>query len=317
MVQTTGVHRSLWAPAATPLDGLFLRATDLIEPLPPMASWEGTEVTSRDDAKLNAALKGFGEAIDALELGGNTRLLVVDRLQEQAAFATTARTLIDGVFMGSDGKRHVMPMLQLPSIRHLRAGFEAHLVIGPAHRHVVTIQPTTQTLQAFAASGALYAALAELAQMSRQHTLAALPAGTMVLPMVKDLSAYGRSRPARGMDLASSEINADLRGLDGGGTFLRTAELMTHLSIGEDGLSMRGGHAAAFNYSRVNVYGPTYGSVFTSFVGTSTIFVSADAAPACPRAETDLRSLFIALFDDDLRLVSLAGLSSLPGKFCQ
>lgn len=31
----------------------------------------------------------------------------------------------------------------------------------------------------------------------------------------------------------------------------------------------------------------------------------------------DLRSLFIAVFDDDLRLVSLAGLGQLPGEQCQ
>lgn len=318
MVQTMGVQRSLWAPAATPLDGLFLRATDLIEPLPPLASWQGTEVTRRDDDRLNAALEGFGNALFALDLGGDTRLLVVDRLQVQAGFAATARTLADGVFIGSDGVRRVMPMLQLPSIRHLRPGYEAHVAIGPAHRHVVTIQPTTQGLQAFAASGDLAAALSELAQMSRQRTLVALPAGTMVLPVIKDLSADGKARPARGLDLAGSEINADLRGLDGGGTFLRTAELPTHLSIGEAGLSMHGGHAAAFNYSHLNIYAPTYsGGVVFTMADPGTVWISGPATPACPRSVPDLRSLFIAVFDDDLRLVSLAGLGSLTGEHCQ
>ena len=56
MVQTQGVQRSLWAPAGALLDRAFLRATDMIEPLPPLASWQGTEVTSRADAGLNASL---------------------------------------------------------------------------------------------------------------------------------------------------------------------------------------------------------------------------------------------------------------------
>ncbi len=319
MVQTQGVQRSLWAPAGTPLDGAFLRATDMIEPLPPLASWQGTEVTRRDDAGLNAALDGFSaEALGALELDGNTRLLVVDRLEEQAALAGAARALTDGVFLGSDGGRRVMPMLQVPSIRHLRPGYEAHLASGPAHRHVVTIQPTTQSLRAFAETGELATALSELAQMARQRTLVALPAGTMVLPVIKELSVSGSARPASGLDLASSEVNANLSGLDGGGTFLRTAELSIRLSIGDGGLSMQGGHAAAFNFSERNVYWPGIGSGLFLVNGTfNTFFVNASIPPACPRATADLRSVFIAVFDDDLRLVSLAGLGTLPGDPCQ
>lgn len=318
MVQTQGVQRSLWAPAGTLLDGAFLRATDMIEPLPPLASWQGREVTRRDDAALDASLEGFSaEALGALELGGNTRLLVVDRLNEQAAFASAPRTLPDGVFLGVDGVRRVMPMLQLPSVRHVRPGYEAHLAVGPGHRHIVTIQPATQGMQAFAASGELATALSELAQMARQRTLVALPAGTMVLPVVKELSASGNARPGSGLDLAGSEVNADLRGLDGGGTFLRTAELSTQLSISDQGLSMQGGHAAAFNFSRLNVHGPTYGSVTTILVGGQTFSIVIEPTPACPRAANDLRSVFIAVFDDDLRLVSLAGLGKLTGQQCQ
>jgi hypothetical protein len=317
MVQTQGVQRSLWAPAGTPLDGAFLRATDMIEPLPPLASWQGTEVTRRDDARLNAALEGFSaDALGTLELSGNTRLLVVDRLQERAGFATPPRTLPDGVFLGVDGTRRVMPMLQLPSIRYQRSGYEAHLAIGPAHRHIVTIQPATQSLQAFAASGDLAAALSELAQMARQRTLVALPAGTMVLPVLKELSVSGNARPESGLDLAGSEANADLRGLDGGGTYLRTAELSTRLSIGEGGLSMQGGHAAAFNFSPLNVYWPgTFG--VTVINGSIDVVFTPSGSPACPRAAPDLRSPFIAVFDDDLRLVSLAALGKLPGDQCQ
>lgn len=322
MVQTQGVQRSLWAPAGTALDGAFLRATDMIEPLPPLASWQGTEVTRRDDAALNASLEGFSDdALGALALSGNTRLLVVDRLQERAGFVAPARTLPDGVFLGVDGVRRVMPMLQLPSVRRVRPGYEAHLAIGPNHRHIVTVQPTTKSLQAFAASGELAAALSELAQMARQRTLVALPAGTMVLPVLKELSVSGNARPASGLDLASSEVDADLRGLDGGGTFLRTAELSTRMSIGEGGLSIQGGHAAAFNFSERNVYWPGIDSglflVATDTFLTGVYVYQADASPACPRATPDLRSAFIAVFDDDLRLVSLAGLGQLPGGQCQ
>jgi hypothetical protein len=318
MVQTRGVQRSLWAPAGTPLDGAFLRATDMIEPLPPLASWQGTELTTRDDAGLNASLEGFSaEALGALELGGNTRLLVVDRLKERAGFAVPARTLPDGVFQGVDGVRRVMPMLQLPSVRHVRPGYEAHLAIGPDHRHILTIQPTIQSLQAFATSGDLAAALSELAQMARQRTLVALPAGTMVLPVIKELSVIGNARPGSGLDLATSEIDAELRGLDGGGTFLRTAELSTRLSIGHDGLSVQGGHAAAFTFSARNVNWPGIDSSLFLSTDTFTFFGTSATAPACPRATPDLRSLFIAVFDNDLRLVSLAGLGKLPGQQCQ
>ena len=318
MVQTQGVQRSLWAPAGTPLEGAFLRATDMIEPLPPLASWQGTEVTRRDDAGLNAALDGFSaEALAALDLGGNTRLLVVDRLKEQAAFAGTARALPDGVFLGVDGVRRVMPMLLLPAIRHLRPGYEAHVAIGPGHRHIVTIQPTTQGPPDFAASGELAAALSELAHMARQRTLVALPAGTMVLPLVKELRVAGSARPANALKLASSEVNADLRGLDGGGTFLRTAELSTRLSIGDGGVSMQGGHAAAFTFSPLNVYNPTYAAITVNGSVDLIFSLTAESAPACPRVANDLRSLFIAVFDDDLRLVSLAMLGRLDGTPCQ
>jgi hypothetical protein len=316
MVQTQGVQRSLWAPAGTLLDRAFLRATDMIEPLPPLASWQGTEVTSRADAGLNASLDGFSaEALGTLDLSGDTRLLVVDRLQEQAVFAASPRTLSDGVFLSLDGVRRVMPMLQLPSVRHPRPGYEAHLAIGPGRRHIVTIQPTTQSLHAFAASGELATALSELSQMSRQRTLVALPAGTMVLPVIEALSGSvsGSARPANGLDLASSEVNADLRGLDGGGTYLRTADLRTRLSISDGGLSVQGGHAASFNFSKRNVYWP--GIDGGLFVGVTAIMVN--FPPACPRAADDLRSLFIAVFDDDLRLVTLAGLGELPGDPCQ
>ena len=315
-VQTTGVNRSLWAPAGTPLNGSFLRATDLIAPLPPLASWQGAEVTSRDDARLVAALDGMSEgALAGLALGGDTRLLMVDRLQDKAAFAATPSVLPDGVFVSSDGARRVMPMLQWPAIRHERADHVAHLAIGPAHRHVVTIQPTSVSLSAFAASGALAKAVSELAQMSRQRTLVALPAGTLVLPALKGLAVYGYSTEARGLLLARSEYNANLSGLDGGGTYLRTADLPTQLSIGNDGLSVSGGHAAAFHFSPRNIYGTA--GVFTSWDPSGVLVFNAEPPPICPRATADLRSLFVAVFDDNLRLVALAALGSPPGSACQ
>ena len=318
MVETHRVDRSVWAPAGTPLLGSFLQAIDRIEPLPPLGSWEGSEVTRRDDPGLVAALDGFStESVGALSLGADTRLLVIDHLRERFGFASAPKLLADGVFVGGDGTPRVMPMLQLPAIRHEGSGYVAHLASSPSYyRHVVTIRPATQDLHAFASSGALAAAIAELAQMTRQRTLVALPAGTMVLPVLEDLSLDGHTVPARGLSLATSEVNANLRGLDGGGTYLRLAQLPSRLSISALRVEARGGHAAAFNFSRANLFGP--GADASVFITSNPFtFDTPLAVPPCPRAEPDLRSLFIAVFDDDLRLVSIAALGRLDGARCQ
>ena len=80
---------------------------------------------------------------------------------------------------------------------------------------------------------------------------------------------------------------------------------------------MQGGHAAAFNFSEHNIDWPGIDAAL--FLGNNPFTFVGDAAtpPACPRATSDLRSLFIAVFDDDLRLASLAGLGKLPGQQCQ
>lgn len=315
MVQTQGVTRSLWAPAGTPLLGSFLMATDRLGPLPPLAAWSGTEVTQRDDARLDAALDGFdGDALFALGLGAETRLLVIDRLQERVGF-DAAKPLDDGVFLDASGTRRVLPMLRLGAIRHRGADHVAHIATTPQGRHVVTIQPDAGDLRAFG-SQRLAAVLSELARMSRQQTLVALPAGTMVLPVLDNLALPGPSIPVQGVQPAASEVNADLRGLDGGGTYLRMAQLANHLSIGVAGLAAQGGHAAAFTYSPLNAWGDgTAGAVFVRT--PDPVFVVDGPPEACPRAEPDLRSLFIAVFDDDLRLVSLAAIGVLEGRACQ
>ena len=114
----------------------------------------------------------------------------------------------------------------------------------------------------------------------------------------------------RGMVLAQDEVNANLRGLDGGGSYAVPSSGSASMGLWPAGFRYGGSQSVEFIFSPLNIYGPGYtssGSVFTS-VGFG--------LPLCPAATINLRPFFLALLQPSGNIALLARLSSFSGTYC-
>lgn len=291
MLRTAGVERSVSALTGTRFLPEFLAATDSFGPLPPLARWTAREVTDPRDLS---------------RYGSEVRLVVTDSFSERLDLPKPE--LFEGVYDWGGGSRSLVAMLRFGTgvVQHRGSDFVAQ--VAKLDRHMlVKIEPSAGALAAFARQR-LSPALSEVVQTATAQTLAALPAGVMVLPRQVFQPEALEGSPER-LPRAFDELRADLRGLDGGGSYLKLDAMSNTLLIDDAGLSLSGGHRLTFIHSIRNPYNPiTTDGTFTQF--------DPSFPPDCSARPTDLRAFFLAVLDGDRRVVALAAVSSVQGVSC-
>jgi hypothetical protein len=290
MRRTAGVERSLSTLTGTRFLPDFLTATDSFGPLPPLARWSASEVA---------------EPRDLSRYGSDVRLVVNDSFSDRLDLPRAEA--FDGVFGWPGGSRSLAAMVKVASgvTQHQGSDFVAQ-AMKVDERLLVKIEPASSDLPAFSRTR-LSAALSQVVQSATAQTLVALPAGVMVLPRQGfELTALELT-PER-LPRAFDELRADLRGLDGGGTYLKADARPNFLSIGTTDLSVSGSHRLTFIHSIRNPYSP---------ITTDGVFTQVDLwPPDCGDRKPDLRAFFLALLDADRRVVALAAVSTVEGKLC-
>lgn len=293
-----GVSRRLWAPASAQFNRSFLQSTDrgglALEP------WRAAVFA--DWSAAAADLAEFGDA-DGLELSAQTRLLIGQSVSTHAPVAGQM-TAFEGVGEHARGGWYTAPMLALEGPGGTLRGVD-HVATATwvgEYLWVSLRPPGNEPLFEGLSPATLGAAL--LAAWS------AFPApegvssrSTQIWPQLTKV-LDNRSRRPPGIELPYYEVQADLSGLDGGGTFLAETTRPASLTIDTQGLRIVGELAMAFTFSVANQHGGD------SQYGSWTLITSSqDTTPSpCPRAAADWRGAYLALIDRAGRLLLVATL---------
>ncbi len=170
---------------------------------------------------------------------------------------------------------------------------------------LVRIEPTA----ALATWGAteLNASLTSAAEALNQPGVAA--EATWNLPDM-GFSSTTELNDRRGMALAQDKVNANLRGLDGGGSYAVPSGGSASMGLRSTGFAYNGSQGVEFIFSPLNIYGP--GSYGVGSVSTNVYF----GLPLCPTATINLRPFFLALLQPSGNIALLARLSSFSGTAC-
>lgn len=153
----------------------------------------------------------------------------------------------------------------------------------------------------------LNASLASAAEALNQPGVAA--EATWELPEM-GFSSTTELNDRRGMVLAQDKVNANLRGLDGGGSYAVPSSGSASMGLSPAGFRYDGSQSVEFIFSPLNIYGPGYyssGSVFTRVEF---------GLPLCPITSVNLRPFFLALLQPSGNIALLARLSSFSGTAC-
>jgi hypothetical protein len=310
-----GVERQVWAQPGALFRTAFLAAIDPHGEDAP-AGWQGEELAHWPDAAASGVWALLPGSTLAATLSPQTRLVVGDRLRIQwsAAALSTVMATFD---LEGGGRLQVQALAWTSGVRRLDlANFQVDGVPLNDGVRLLRLQPRT---------GTLATALPSLAQALSEAIPALLAdAGTtegeLLLPFLSVRNAQpsssgwvhrglSSSSLLGGLTLALDEARADLRNVDGGGTFLRD-EAYAALSIDSRGGDIDASHAMAFTSSLANAYAGApmgYG------------FVGLDLPPAfglsCTASRV-LRSAFLATVDRQGRLLHLVALRRPAGEGC-
>ncbi len=164
----------------------------------------------------------------------------------------------------------------------------------------------------------LDAALATATSTLLQGPAVAAVNATWELPEM-DFRGSSEMNDSRGMGLAMDEKNANLRGLDGGGTFARlfaepasNAAAEVRVSLTAAGLGYSGMQGVDFIFSPLNIFGyASAGGIFTqvNLPGFTT-------PPPCPADIVTLRPFFLAVLQANGNLALLTRQSSFSSSPC-
>lgn len=319
--QTQGVQRRLWAPRGTGFLPAFLAASDVAggTAAPSLAGWAAAEVADWSDLSYGPGLIALNGGLPAAGTPGSlTRLVVADALTD--ALDWPAASTFDGTYATErGGTRLRLPMLRINTgVKRLLLPDFVIDAVTVGQRTLLKLEPREGLL--YQAGGEkLNAALAQAMQALIGPGRSSLADASLVLPVLT-MKLPGQSASDVGLPLAFDEINADLRGFDGGGSYLKAGNAETQLTLAASGLSISAAHKMEFVFSAKNVFVPTYGcsgSVQVIFnYGGSGVFQIGQTTPACPQPESDLRSFFLAVLDAQKRVISLSGLAELNGDVC-
>lgn len=240
-----------------------------------------------------------------------TRLVVVDEVQW--TYPWTQAQVRDGVFHGASEYPQIVPMVFVPGARRIRGmDFVAH-VLPVGDGLVMTLQPNGRVLSSFRPR--LPSALSETVR-AYASSAASLPVADLVLPTGRQ-RVWGQGHgQERGLTLAFDEVKADLRGLDGGGTYLIRSYAPEQLDITAEGMVVGGAYAMGFKGSIKNLY---YGPIWTAFGGMNlSAYVDwlIGGTPTCPSPEANLRSFYLATLDRRGQVQAFAYITDLEGDDC-
>jgi hypothetical protein len=250
-----------------------------------------------------------------LAADGNTRMQIDDTAQLQASWPQASPER--GVWESPNGRLDVAVVrIRAPLLRHDGADYAA---VGlPLAGGTWLVQITAQAHGPAWAGTALGAALTEVAAVIAARAGGSGPAGTVddwVLPVMRLDEPQERGSLA-GMGLAQDEVNADLRGLDAGGTYFKPSALAGSLSIGATGLEVTGALSTRFIFSPRNTHGggSTGGVVVTR---VDPVVISPSPLPACPVGAASLKPFHLALMRPNGSISLLARVARFSGTPCQ
>ena len=213
----------------------------------------------------------------------------------RATWATPTGGLLDVAMLRIEG-----PTRSLNGI-----GWNGAAMALSAGQWLVKIEPTA----ALANWGAteLNAALASATDALNQPGAAA--EATWNLP---EMGFYSTTElnDRRGMVLAQDKVNANLRGLDGGGSYAVPSGGSASMGLRSTGLGYSGSQGVEFIFSPLNIYGPG------SYSSGGQLINVGFGLPLCPTATINLRPFFLALLQPSGNIALLARLSSFSGAAC-
>jgi hypothetical protein len=285
-----GLTRSVRASATATFDPVFIDAITVADDL---GTWGALTLRPLSPQQL------AGEP--------NLRLAIEDSASGNWAWPNA--TAYEGVHQFDDGSRISVPMVRVqgPVLDHVGSGYTASsMAVGKGHWLVRVVPQGTPA--AFGAAG-LSAALAALVPTLTVPAAATATPGTWTLPVTTTSQTAGLA-DRRGMAPAMNETNANLRGVDGGGTYLKAPAGSGSLSIGAGGPTYWATQSFEFIFSPLNVFG----SWQSSAVNVRAEFIS--SPPPCPDEAADLRPYFLAHVQPGGNIAMLARLQSHTQSRC-
>lgn len=297
-----GVSRRFFAPVSASFNRNFLASTDTGGSA--AAPWQAIQI--QDWSAASAVLAEFG-AVSEQKLVPQTRLVIGQRFDAKAP-ANGQAVAFDGVGVRSPDFWYTAPMVALEGRGGMLNGVDSTATATWVGDHLwvsmrpLGNEPLHQGLPPASLSSAL---LAVWSAFAVPETL--LSRSRQVWPQ-QAMTLEDRSRLPTGIALPYSALQANLSGLDGGGTYLTETAHEASIAIDTAGLRASGTQAMAFTFSAENLYGggSDAGSV-------TTIDPPFTVTPPCPRAESDWRGAYLALIDRAGRLLLVASLPDASG----
>ena len=209
-----------------------------------------------------------------------------------------------------------MLRIQAPTRAFSSAGWQGQAMVLSGGYWLLKIEPADSLVPWTPAQ--LNAALASAATTLLESPAVAPVSASWELPEMSfrgsnEMNDFG------GMAMAMNERNANLRGLDGGGTFARlfaatasSSAAEVSVSLTGEGLGYSGTQGVDFIFSPLNIHGSNFtsGSAFTN----STFFVASPTS--CPTTTVVLRPFFLALLQANGNLALLTRLNSFSSSPC-
>lgn len=200
-----------------------------------------------------------------------------------------------------------MLRIQGPSRQVNGSGWDGRAMALSGGQWLVKIEPPA----ALAGWGSteLNAALATATEALNQPGASAATDATWDLPEM-GFPSTTELNDRRGMVLAQDKVNANLRGLDGGGSYAVPSGGSASMGLSATGFGYGGSQGVEFIFSPSNIYGPG------SYSSGSTRIIGGVGLPLCPTTTVNLRPFFLAVLQPSGNIALLARLSSFSGTAC-
>lgn len=245
--------------------------------------------------------------LDATQLQAepNLRLSIEDRAAANLPWAVVSSS--PATWISPAGGTVAVTVLRISAATYslAGAGWTGQAMRMPSGQWMAKIEPTADITSWGPAElqGALAAATAALAEPGIATDR------VWELPQM-GVQSSGELGDIQGLGLAQDRVNANLRFLDGGGTYLelKPARPVANMSLAETGLSYAASRQLDFIFSPLNLFGGgTAGSIFTNV----TINFR-----TCPAATLNLRPFYMAVLQPNGTIALLSRLNTFSGEFC-
>ncbi len=268
--QTAVLQRTVSATAGAAFRREFLDASTAV------ASWKVGQ-TLQDDRKLT---------------------MLRDELKASWRWPAASEAF-DGVFVLDNGQRLAVGLVRVDEGVQRVSGsdFRADAWVGPQGT-LVQLQPLAGPLAGWS-QGRLHAALVQTRQALSAGRLAP---GEILLPRGHYGASSNQQSWPQSLAAALDPRQADLRGLDGGGSYVKAATLWAGVDIGAEQLLFNGWQWLTLEFDASNRWSGT------SSAGAVLTLIS--ASDSCPHAHADLRSFYLAQLDAHGALVWLLAFTS-------